>query len=121
MALSGQIATFNQVPLNKNTTIQLLNLKGKGILKAIGISVGSSEAYLRITIDGKTSDFDGLRSLFGLTGSGSAGVWASSGGYIGDGQMALNLPFTTGFSIEICSKRDMVSNVDCAAIWAVEM
>lgn len=119
MALRGQIATFKKVSVVKGETVHLLNVTGKGILKTVGLTYYQYGGF-RFTIDGQTTEFtgDNMSNILGA----STGIWSITDSY--RVHLVLNLPFTTGFSIEaylLASANVASTDVYGSTIWAVEV
>lgn len=117
MALKGQMFT-KYTPISKDQVIELVNVSGKGILKNLGAHTNTTDAKIKIIFDDQvivSNSFGELRLLLGL--SGGAGIWASASS--SEVNTVFNLPFTSGFSIEITG--GTANHIALSVLWAVEV
>jgi hypothetical protein len=97
-------------------------VKGKGIIKCIAGNY-TSVTNIRITIDGQISEINGsnLYAQFGSSAgsNGISGVWAQVNG--NSFNVVLNLPFTTGFSVELVGTNTSGNKLHGSTLWAIEV
>ncbi|WP_313803636.1 hypothetical protein [Cytobacillus sp.] len=119
MALRGKIAVQENINIaTEGTYVELVKVAGKGILKGLSYGSGSSQIThsLQMTLDGSVSEIS-LGELSRSLASTSGGIWGTAGS--DRGQLVLNLPFQTGFTIKI--RRDSSGTSYYGTIlWAVE-
>lgn len=120
MALRGQSAFFKDIDAANNTT-KILEVTGKGIVKCIAGNY-TSTMNIKITIDGQVSEMHGgnISAQLGTSGSSGSisGVWAQT--YNNLFNVVLNLPFTTGFSIELVGITSS-NKFHGSTLWAIEV
>ncbi|KOP82017.1 hypothetical protein AMS60_05680 [Bacillus sp. FJAT-21945] len=119
MALRGKIAVQENISIaTEGTYVELVKVAGKGILKGLAYGSGTAQIdyFLQMTLDGSVSEIR-LNELFISLGSSSGGIWGSADS--GKGQLVLNLPFQTGFTIKIRRAASGTSYYG-TILWAVE-